>query len=109
MDFRWRGCKFKKQLAPLPLYWPLPTDRRAFRESLRWLASDQPKAVNGLTWDRELGLVVLYDKDTKIILGRENFAENWKKAVEASEYLRARKIEARRIDATYNNRAVVSL
>lgn len=103
------GVSFKKKVAALPLYWPLPTDRRAYRESLKWLATDQPKAVNGLTWDRELGLIVLYEKEIKIILGRENFRENWKKALEAAEYLGARNIQTRRIDATYNNRAVVSL
>ena len=103
------GVTFKKKLMDLPLYWPLPSERRFFNESMKWLAQDQPKGVNGLTWDRELGLVLIYEKDTRIILGRENYPENWKKALETVEYLRSRNKQARRIDATYNNRAVVSL
>lgn len=103
------GVTFKKKLMDLPVYWPLPNERRLFHESLKWLAQDTPKGVNGLTWDRELGLVLIYARDTKIILGRDNYPDNWKKAQEAIQYLDSRNIHARRIDATYNNRAVVSL
>lgn len=103
------GVSFKKKLMDLPLYWPLPKEKRYFHESLSWLATDHPKGVNGLTWDKELGLVVLYEKGTKIILGTENYSANWKKAQETIEYLKSRNTQAHRIDATYNNRAVVSL
>jgi len=103
------GVTFKKKLSNLPLYWPLPADRKVFHESLRWLGSELPKGVNGLTWDKELGLVVLFEENIRIVMGRSDFSENWRKAKEALDYLRSRKLQSRRIDATYNNRAVVSL
>lgn len=103
------GVTFKKKLSNLPLYWPLPPDRKVFHESLRWLGAAAPKGVNGLTWDKELGLVVLFEENMRIVMGRSNFPENWQKAREALDFLRSRKLQSRRIDATYNNRAVVSL
>lgn len=103
------GVSFKKKIEDLPLYWPLPTDKKNYLESLRWIASDKPEGVNGLTWDKELGLVLYFDKKIKIILGRENFSANWKKSQEVVQYLKAKGLQTRRIDATYNNRAVVSL
>jgi hypothetical protein len=66
-----------------------------------------------LTWDKELGLVVIVEqanlKNAKIILGAQNFFENWKKAKQSLEFLSSRGIRAKKIDATYNKRAVVSL
>lgn len=103
------GVNFKKRVEALPLFWPLPTERKSYSEALQWLESDHPYGVNGLTWDKELGLVILYDQKMRIILGRENFSANWKKATEAIEYLKSKNLQTKRIDATYNNRAVVSL
>lgn len=62
-----------------------------------------------MTWDKELGLIVLLENETRVILGRADFSKNWSKAKEAIEYLKSKKLHSRRIDATYNNRAVVSL
>ncbi|MEZ4813656.1 MAG: FtsQ-type POTRA domain-containing protein [Bdellovibrionota bacterium] len=104
-----KGVTFRKKLAALPLYWPIPSLRKNYNESLEWLAADSPRGVNGLTWDKELGLILLYEKGTKIIMGRENFSENWRKAREVLEFLKSKNLQAQRIDATYNNRAVVSL
>lgn len=93
----------------LPLFWPVAPDHKTFLIILSWLEGAQPKIVNGLAWDTELGVVVYTDNKAKLILGRENFFENWRKAREALEFLRTRGIQAKRIDASYNKRAVVSL
>jgi cell division septal protein FtsQ len=103
------GVSFRKKAEALPLFWPLPADRKNYVETLEWLARDKPRGVNGLTWDKELGLVLYSDQKIKIILGRENYSENWKKAAETLQYLKSKGLQTRRIDATYNNRAVVSL
>jgi len=103
------GVSFRKKTEALPLFWPLPVDQKNYHEVLSWLAKDHPNGVNGLTWDRELGLVVHHVSRVKIILGREKYTENWKKAEEAILYLKSKSIASKTIDATYNNRAVVSL
>ncbi len=103
------GITFKKKLEAIPLFWPLPNNRRNFQEALAWLESDHPPGVNGLTWNKELGLILLFDRKIKIIMGRGNYPANWKKARETLDYLKSKNLETKRIDATYNNRAVVSL
>jgi hypothetical protein len=107
------GIAFSKIPQSLPFFWPIPLDKKKYLSVLDWLSVESPQEVNGLTWDRELGLVVMVElgnmKNSKIILGTQNFLENWKKAKLSLEFLSSRGIRAKKIDATYNKRAVVSL
>ena len=107
------GVAFSKNPQALPCFWPIPYDKKIYLSVLEWLSLEKPQEVNGLTWDRELGLITLVEqgnlKNSKIVLGNENFLENWKKAKQSLEFLSSRGIRAKKIDATYNKRAVVSL
>ncbi len=107
------GIAFSKSPRSLPCFWPIPLDKDIYLSVLDWLNQEHPEEVNGLTWDKELGLVVIVEqanlKNAKIVLGSQNFFENWKKAKQSLEFLSSRGIRAKKIDATYNKRAVVSL
>lgn len=107
------GIAFSKSTQALPFFWPIPLDKKIYLSALEWLSLDRPKEVNGLTWDKELGLMVIVEqenlKTSKVVLGTQNFLENWKKAKQSLEFLSSRGIRAKKIDATYNKRAVVSL
>ncbi len=107
------GVAFSKNPQSLPSFWPIPYDKKTYLSVLEWLSIERPQEVNALTWDRELGLVAIVEqgnlKNSKIILGSQSFLENWKKAKQSLEFLSSRGIRAKKIDATYNKRAVVSL
>lgn len=107
------GVAFSKSTQSLPFFWPIPLDKKIYLSVLEWISLDRPEEVNGLTWDKELGLVVIVEqanlKNSKVVLGTQNFLENWKKAKQSLEFLSSRGIRAKKIDATYNKRAVVSL
>ena len=92
-----------------PLYFPTPPDNKTFLITLAWLEGAQTKIVNGLAWEREMGLVAILSNQQKVIMGRENFFENWRKAKVAVDFLSTHGIHTKKIDATYNKRAVVSL
>jgi cell division septal protein FtsQ len=101
------GVLFVSSQKALPIFWPLPEDKTMLLNILTWLEKDNSD-FNGLSWDNDLGLLVIGKNKERIILGRQNFAVNWKKAQDSMKYLEKQQRFAKTIDATYNNRAVVS-
>lgn len=103
------GLAFKNGPGVFPLFWPLPKEKKDLLRVLAWYNEAKPTPVNGLTWDRNLGLIVETKNRAQIFLGKSNFKEGWQRADESLRFLKSKGLQARIIDATYNARAVISL